>query len=75
MKKNAIRFSVALVALFGVVSCGGGMTAEEIQAEAEKRFNEKKTELAEAAQQSCNDNLPAYTQMMLDSIQTANTGM
>lgn len=74
MKKNAIRFSVALVALVGVVSCGSNMTPEEIQAEAEKRYNEKKTELAEQADQNCDNNLAAYQQMMLDSIKNANVG-
>ena len=72
MKKNAIRLSVAFVAFVGVVSCGGNMTPEEIQAEAEKRFNEKKTELAEEASQKCDENLDGYQQMMLDSIKNAN---
>lgn len=73
MKKNAIRFSVALATLVGVVSCGSNMTPEEIQAEAEKRFNDKKTELAEEASQACNDNLATYQQQMLESLKNGET--
>lgn len=73
MKKNAICFFVALATLTGMVSCGGGMTPEQIQAEAEKRFNEKKTELAEEASQACDENLATYQEQMLNELKAGNT--
>ena len=75
MKKNAIRLSVAFIALVGVVSCGSNMTPEQIQAEAQKRFDENKTELTEEATQACEVNTATYQTMMLDSIKNANGTM
>lgn len=72
MKKNIFRFSAVLLASATLFSCGGGMTPEEIQAEAQKKFDEQKVELEEAAATDCDANMAAYTQAALDSLQGAN---
>ncbi|BDS11032.1 hypothetical protein [Aureispira anguillae] len=72
MKKNILRFSAVLVASATLFSCGGGMTPEEIQAEAQKKFDEQKIELEEAAASDCESNMETYTQAALDSLQGAS---
>lgn len=72
MKTNILRFSAVLVACATLFSCGGGMTAEELQAEAQKKFDENKVELQEEAATNCESNMAAYTQAALDSLKNAN---
>ncbi|WMX12534.1 MULTISPECIES: hypothetical protein [unclassified Aureispira] len=72
MKTNILRFSAVLLASATLFSCGGGMSAEEIQAEAQKKFDEAKVELQEEAAADCESNMAAYTAAALDSIKMAN---
>lgn len=72
MKANILRFSAVLVASATLFSCGGGMSAEEIQAEAQKKFDESKVEMQETASTDCESNMAAYTQAALDSLKGAN---
>lgn len=71
MKKNVLSFSAAILVVASLASCGGSMTEEQIQAEAQKRFNEKQTELAEEAVTDCDANKAMYMQNALDSLRNA----
>ncbi|CAA6817591.1 MAG: Unknown protein [uncultured Aureispira sp.] len=72
MKTNILRFSAVLLVSATLFSCGGGKTAEEIQAEAQTKFGEASVELAEEAAADCESNMAAYTAAALDSIKMAN---
>lgn len=72
MKTNILRFSAVLLASATLFSCGGGMSAEDIQAEAQKKFDESKVELQEEAATNCESNMAAYTTAALDSLKGAN---
>ncbi len=73
MKANILRFSAVLLVSATLFSCGGsGKSAEEIQAEAQTKFDEAKLELTEAAATNCESNMAAYTTAALDSIKMAN---
>lgn len=73
MKTNILRFSAVLLVSATLFSCGGsGKSMEEIQAEAQKKFEESKIELTEAAAANCESNMAAYTAAALDSIKMAN---
>jgi hypothetical protein len=71
MKKNVLSFSAAMLVIASLVSCGGSMTEEQIQAEAKKKFDEKQTELAEEAVTECDENKTMYMQQALDSLKNA----
>ncbi len=72
MKKNVITFSAALLVVASLASCGSSMTEEQIQAEAQKQFDEKQTELAEKAVADCDENKAMYMQNSLDSLKNAS---
>lgn len=61
----------AALAIF-VVSCGSAMTEEQIQAEAQKKFDADKTALQEQATADCDGKSEDYKKIHLDSITTAN---
>lgn len=66
-----MSFSAAALLVASLVSCGGSMTEEAIQAEAQKRFDDKQTELAEEAVNDCDANKTMYMQESLDSLMKA----
>jgi hypothetical protein len=72
MKTNILRFSAVLLVSATLFSCGGGKTAEDIQAEAQAKFDEATVELTEEASVNCESNMAAYTAAALDSIKMAN---
>jgi hypothetical protein len=72
MKTNVLRFSAVLLVSATLLSCGGGKTAEEVQAEAKTKFEEAKIELTEEAATNCESNMAAYTAEALDSLKKAN---
>ena len=69
--------SLGVLATFALVatmtSCGGGMTPEQIQAEAQKKFDAEKTELETVAKENCESNMEAYTAAALEELK-ANGG-
>lgn len=73
MKKLLLGSAAFLLLAVFAASCGGGgMTPEEIEAEAQKQFDEKKTELQVKADEACEANTPQYVQTAKDSIMQAN---
>ena len=61
----------AALAIF-VASCGSAMTEEQIQAEAQKKFDAEKTALEEQAKADCDGKSDDYKKIHLDSIMEAN---
>lgn len=72
MKTNILRFSAVLLASATLLSCGGGKTAEEIQAEAQTKFEAANVELQEEAATNCESKMAEYTTAALDSLKMAN---
>jgi hypothetical protein len=70
--KKIILGVFAVFAMSSLVSCGGGMGAEEIEAKAKERFDKDQAELEAQATADCETNTPMYVQQALDSISTAN---
>lgn len=60
--------------MVSLVSCGGGMGAEEIEAKAKERFDKEQAELETQATTDCDANTAMYTQQALDSLRSANAG-
>jgi hypothetical protein len=73
MKTNILRFSAVLLVSATLFSCGGsGKSVEEIQAEAQTKFDEAQVELTEEAATNCESNMAAYATAALDSLKMAN---
>ena len=73
--KKTLFGAFALVVSMAMVSCGGGKTAEQIQAEATAAFDKKKTELEATATSDCEGKKAGYQQAALDSIKAANAAI
>ena len=67
MKKTVFGTLTAL-AVIALVSCGGGKTNEQIEAEAQKKFDEKKAELEGSATQACDAYKTANVTRLRDSL-------
>lgn len=71
MKKRSLGF-LAFTLCFGLlVSCGGSKTAEELQAEAQKRFDDAKPELEQKATADCDASMTSLVQAAVDSMVAA----
>ena len=68
MKTRSLGVLATLAVAVTLVSCGGGMTPEQIQAEAQKKFDAEKTELETAAKENCEGNMEAYTATALEEL-------
>ncbi len=69
MKQKSLIFLSAALLLGTLASCGGGMTAEQIQAKAQEKFELEQTELEMAASEDCDANKAAYIEEALQTIQ------
>lgn len=71
MKSRTLSVFATFLLAGTLVSCGGGMTPEQITEEATKKFEADKTELQETASANCESNMEIYTSEALE-ILTAN---
>lgn len=70
MKKKSLSF-LALTLCFGLLVSCGGKTAEEIQAEAQKKFDDEKPALEQKAAADCGANTASLVQAAIDSMTQA----
>lgn len=67
MKKTLFGVLAAFVAI-AMTSCGGSKTPEQIEQEAQKKFDEKKAELEKAAVAACDASKGGMIQTYMDSL-------